>query len=55
MKCCICGKKVEGWGNSPWPVSTEKEARCCDKCNMDKVIPARMKMLKMAEAEEKKA
>ena len=38
--CCICGKLCEGYGNNPWPVC--KEGECCDECNYDKVIPARI-------------
>ena len=39
--CCICGKKIEGYGNNPWPIGDSKE-KCCDSCNINKVIPARM-------------
>lgn len=42
--CCICGKPFVGWGNNPWPV--KKEGECCDKCNMQYVLPARIKMMK---------
>lgn len=42
MKCCICGTEIRGWGNNPWPVSKEKEARCCDLCNVTYVFPARI-------------
>ena len=41
--CCICGAKITGWGNNPWPVKTTGE--CCDKCNLEKVIPARIEKL----------
>ena len=40
FKCCICGKEVDGWGNNPWPVKEEGE--CCDDCNSNEVIPARI-------------
>lgn len=46
--CCICGKKFEGWGNNPDPVTDENgnlfpvDARCCDECNDEYVIPARL-------------
>ena len=44
MKCCICGKEIfEGYGNNPWPVMDEGE--CCDECNYQKVIPARIEMM----------
>ena len=32
MKCCICGKYFEGYGNNPWPV--KEKGRCCDDCDM---------------------
>jgi hypothetical protein len=38
--CCICEYEIEGYGNNPTPVS--KKGRCCDKCNTEKVIPARI-------------
>ena len=41
--CCICGQKYTGWGNNAEPV---KEGYCCDRCNMDRVIPARMRRLR---------
>lgn len=45
MICCLCGKEIEvkgTWkeGNSALPL---KDGRCCDKCDMRKVIPARLK------------
>lgn len=42
-RCCICGKIFKGWGNDPWPV--KEEGQCCDKCNLDKVLPARLQRL----------
>ena len=41
--CCICGKEFEGYGNNPYPVA--EDGVCCDDCNMDKVIPARISQL----------
>lgn len=38
--CCICGKESSGYGNNPFPVS--KTGRCCDKCNIEVVIPKRL-------------
>jgi len=38
--CCICGKEFTEWGNNPWPIM--EEGACCNECNMEKVIPARM-------------
>lgn len=40
-KCCICGKEIKGYGNNPWPV--KKDGLCCDECNSEAVIPARIK------------
>jgi len=51
--CVICGKKIKPqktdngetyWdnGHNALPV---KEGRCCDKCNQEKVIPARLDIL----------
>jgi len=40
MKCVICGKKIDGYGNNAMPL---KKGRCCDECNITKVIPARFK------------
>ena len=41
--CCICGKEIVGWGNNPEPVSDTGE--CCDVCNDNIVIPARLDSL----------
>lgn len=43
QKCCICGKEFKGYGNNPEPYAIE--GRCCDKCNIEKVIPARNEKL----------
>ena len=37
--CSICREKYTGWGNNAWPVT---DGRCCDACNRDYVIPARL-------------
>jgi hypothetical protein len=39
FKCCLCDEQAKGWGNNPQPLMGGK---CCDECNMTKVIPARM-------------
>lgn len=41
-KCVICGKEFEGWGNNAWPI---KDGICCDECNGEEVIPARLAQL----------
>lgn len=44
--CCICGKPLGSlWGNNPWPVIKIENARCCDECNINTVIPARIKAM----------
>lgn len=43
MRCCICGEKIEGYGNNAEPVKSE---RCCDACNIKVVIPARIKQIR---------
>lgn len=32
--CAICKCDCEGYGNNPYPLVTDKDARCCDMCNM---------------------
>lgn len=39
--CCICGEEFEGWGNNPYPLVKDEDARCCDECN-NLVILARL-------------
>jgi len=41
-KCSICGKIYSNYGNNPWPIN---EGRCCDKCNLETVLPARVKLM----------
>lgn len=45
MKCAICGKEIANWGNNPYPIRKDEEARCCDECNGDFVIPARIALM----------
>ena len=40
--CSICGEPLEGYGNSSEPINI---GRCCDKCNIEVVVPARIKAL----------
>ena len=39
-ECVICGREFSGYGNNPWPVM--QTGTCCDECNFDVVLPARM-------------
>ena len=40
-KCCLCGGEYEHDGCNPKPVCTIPDARCCDKCHFERVMPAR--------------
>jgi hypothetical protein len=40
--CCLCGGGYTFTGNNPYPVSKNPNDKCCDTCNSDKVIPARL-------------
>lgn len=42
IKCSICGKSIEGYGNNPYPVDMHPDHKCCDQCNATVVIPARL-------------
>lgn len=42
MKCCICGKEFNGYGNNPYPLTNNKEDRCCDACDLKYVVIARL-------------
>lgn len=54
MKCCICKEDIavhpSGWdqGNNAEPVV--RKGRCCDKCNAEKVIPARLRAMGVSDA-----
>lgn len=57
--CCLCGQPCEPWpgpaasdgyGHNPEPLA-EWPARCCDTCNADKVIPARLRSITSALSE----
>ena len=41
--CCLCGEEFDGYGNNPAPLKESGE--CCDRCNAEKVIPARLETL----------
>ena len=40
--CSICQRNYTGWGNNPYPVNN---GRCCNDCNEQVVLPARIMML----------
>ena len=48
-KCPICRRRYDGPGHDALPVLP---GRCCDKCNRDYVIPARMMLLRQQMEEE---
>lgn len=45
VQCCICGGCLGGYGNDPWPIVERLDARCCDKCNAEIVVPFRIKQV----------
>lgn len=48
MKICpLCGEEYEGYGNNPAPLNVK--GRVCDFCNLNEVIPARIKALGLEE------
>ena len=48
MNCAICGNEINNeFGNNPWPVRTDENARCCDECNTSFVIPYRVMLMRL--------
>lgn len=47
--CCICKEPIKGYGNNAEPVCS---GTCCDKCNIDVVLPARVKAFRNSKNEE---
>ncbi len=45
-KCCICGANYGRYGNNAEPVAS---GRCCNDCNAEVIIPARISMMFGAE------
>ena len=41
MECVICSDIIENFGHNPDPINAGK-GKCCDKCNIRYVIPARI-------------
>lgn len=39
-QCVICKGTFKGWGNNPFPV--REDGRCCDDCNQNVVVKARL-------------
>lgn len=42
-RCVLCGEILEGYGNNPQPI--KRRGECCQKCNEERVIPARLHRL----------
>lgn len=42
IKCCFCGEE-EQYGNNPFPFQVEEGERCCDYCNRNLVVAARVR------------
>ncbi len=42
--CCFCGDTIIGYGNNPAPLD-EFPNKCCSDCNLELVIPARMRVM----------
>jgi len=40
--CVMCNAPIIDYGNNPWPLA--EDGRCCDNCNITKVVPARINM-----------
>ena len=43
-ECVLCKQHFTGYGNNPDPLAHGK-GECCDVCNTNQVIPARIKMM----------
>lgn len=41
--CVLCKERFEGYGNNPQPI--KRRGECCQKCNEERVIPARLRQL----------
>lgn len=48
--CCLCGQTFTGHGNNPAPLGKTGEV-CCDECNANRVVPARLARVARREAE----
>lgn len=41
--CVFCKKKGTGYDNNP--ATLKKKGQCCDDCNLNKVLPERIKIM----------
>lgn len=49
QKCIICGKEFTGCGNNAEPI---KKGVCCDECNINVVIPLRVKGIQNSQEQQ---
>ena len=42
--CCLCGEVIEDFmeSHNPQPLGESVDDRCCNLCNLEKVIPSRI-------------
>lgn len=52
MKCCICKKEFNGYGNNPYPLRTT--GVCCDECNILVIIMERLRLLRVRDSKDKR-
>jgi hypothetical protein len=50
--CSICQRACEGFGNNAEPVN---DGRCCDRCDNEIVIPARIRQMQRFMAQPNRA
>lgn len=43
--CCICGNEILGYPNNAYPFGKVDGDICCDRCNIEKVIPERIRLM----------
>jgi len=51
--CVLCKRRSQGWGNNPQPLA--QKGNCCDRCNFESVLPARIAERQFAELKAKGA
>jgi len=42
ITCCFCKLPAGRHGNNPFPLDKTQGAKCCDQCNLYRVVPARI-------------
>jgi hypothetical protein len=51
--CCLCGMPSLGWPNDAWPLV--EGGKCCERCDREKVLPARIEMAYPVKEREEKS